>query len=126
MKKNEKEKKEKKKRLPFKKTVANNVFALKAIWIASPIYLIIYLGSSIVYGTLDFLSDSYLLRKIVNGIANGDSISGIITFTVILGIITVATYTALNWFWNIVSPKMNRLIAAHIEKMLFFLASTLQ
>ena len=119
MKENRKKKKEKKKRLPFKKTVANNVFALKAIWIASPIYLIIYLGSSIVYGLLDFLSDSYLLRKIVNGVADGDPISDIVIFTVLLGIITVVTYTALNWFWNVISPKMNRRIAAHIEKMLF-------
>ena len=114
-----KEKKEKKKKLPFKRTVSNNMFALRAIWEASPIYLLVYLGSSFIYGALDFLSEGYLLRKIVNGIKSGESTEGLITYVAILGLTCVVMYTALNWFWNVVSPIKERKVGAHVEKMLF-------
>lgn len=61
-------KKKEKKKLGFKRTAANNLFALKAIWEGSPSYLIVYLGSSVIYGVLGFLSETYLLRKVVNGV----------------------------------------------------------
>lgn len=44
----------KKKRLPLKRTAANNLFALKILWKSSPSYLIIYLASSFIYGILGF------------------------------------------------------------------------
>lgn len=110
--------KEKKKKLSFKRTVSNNLFALRAIWVGSPIYIAVYLGSSFIYGAMDFLSEGYLLRKIVNGVGNGDT-SGIITYVAILGTINFVVYLCFSWFWNVVSPVKHKLIAAHIEKMLF-------
>lgn len=114
-----KKKKEKKKRLPLKRTISNNLFALRAIGIASPIYLAVYLGSSIVYGILDFLSESYLLRRIVNGLDAGESIIGIVKYVLILWIICLTVYTVLNYFWNVISPIQQRKVGAYIEKMLF-------
>ena len=114
-----KKKKEKKKKLPLKRTISNNLFALRAIGIASPIYLTVYLGSSIVYGILDFLSESYLLRRIVNGIDAGENIIGIVKYVVTLWIICLTVYTALNYFWNVISPIQQRKVGAYIEKMLF-------
>lgn len=118
--------KEKKKKLSLKRNISNNIFALKAIWRASPIYLFIYLSSSIVYGTLDFLSGSYLLRKIVNDISSGTPIANALMFTAILGAVILITYTALQWFWNVTSQKMYRKIAMHIQKMLFRKAATVE
>lgn len=112
-------KKKEKKKLGFKRTVSNNLFALKAIWQGSPSYLIIYLGSSVVYAVLGFLSDTYLLRKVVNGVENGDNLDGIISYVAIIGIACILFYGALNWFWNVVSPPIQRKIAANIEKKLF-------
>ena len=113
-----KEKKEKKK-LGFKKTVANNLFALKAIVEASPLYFIVYLGSSVVDGVLAFLSEAYLLRKVVNGVENGEDMRSILTYVVILGAVMILSNQALNWFWNVKSPAMQRKIAASIEGRLF-------
>lgn len=113
-----KEKKEKKK-LGFKKTVANNLFALKAIVEASPLYFIVYLGSSVVDGVLAFLSEAYLLRKVVNGVENGEDMRSILTYVVILGAVMILSHQALNWFWNVKSPAMQRKIAASIEGRLF-------
>lgn len=111
--------KEKKKKLPFNKTISNNLFALKIIWTASPVYLFIYLSSSIVYGTLEFLTDTYLLRRIVNDVSNGASIYDVLIFTAILGAVTLAIRLALNWYWNVPAQKMYRKIAIYIQKMLF-------
>ncbi len=112
-------KKEKKKRLPLGRTVANNCFALRAIWMASPLYLAVYLGSSFVYGILDFLSEGYLLRRIVDGLEGGESMRELILFVCVLGAVSLTCYCALSWFWNVVSPVKRRLVGAHIEKMLF-------
>ena len=114
-----KKEKEKKKKLPLKRTISNNLFALRAIGIASPIYLTVYLGSSLVYGGLDFLSETYLLREVVNGISAGENIIEVIKFVVILGMVTLIVYTMLNYFWNVISPIQQRKVGAYIEKMLF-------
>ena len=119
MKKENKEKKEKKKKLPLRRTIANNMFALRAIWAASPIYLAVYLGSSFVYGIIEFLSEGYLLRMIVNGIDEGKSVESIVLFVLILASISLVAFTALSWFWNVISPVKQRRVSAYIEKMLF-------
>ncbi len=111
--------KEKKKKLSLKRNISNNFFALKAIWIASPIYLFVYLSSSVVYGILEFLSGTYLLRRIVNDVSSGSPISDVLIFTAVLGAITLIIYIALQWFWNVTSQKMNRRISMYIQKMLF-------
>ena len=121
-----KQKKEKKKKLPLKRTISNNLFALRAIGIASPIYLTVYLGSSLVYGGLDFLAETYLLREVVNSIAAGENIIGVIKFVVSLGIVTLVVYTALQYFWNVISPIQQRKVGAYVEKMLFDKASQVE
>ena len=75
--KKESEQKEKKKKLPLGRTLQNNLFALRSIFEASPIYLLVYLGSSFVYGIVDFLSEGFMLRMIVDGIDSGKSIESI-------------------------------------------------
>lgn len=117
--KKEKKTKDKKKKLPFKRSLSNNMFALKAIWRSSPIYLFVYLGSSLVYGILGFLSEGYMLRRIVNGIDAGESIESLVRYVVILGSICLIVYTALNWFWNVISQVKKRRIASYVEKQLF-------
>lgn len=112
-------KKKEKKKLGFKRTAANNLFALKAIWEGSPSYLIVYLGSSVIYGVLGFLSETYLLRKVVNGVQSGEDIGSLVTYVAFIGITCIVVYQALQWFWNVMSPPKQRKIAANIEKMLF-------
>ena len=116
---NNTEKDEKKKKLSFGRTVSNNAFALKVIFTASPLYLIVYLGSSLVYGTLGFLEEGYLLRKIVNGLEGGEDAKALILYTAVLASVSVMLYTALTWFWNVISPVKQRRVGAYIEKMLF-------
>ena len=112
-------KKEKKKHLPLKRTATNNLFALKMLWKGSPLYMIVYLGSSVVYGLLQFFSDSYLLRRTINGIQSGESIQNILTYVVILSVLTIILDSALAWFWRVISPAKWQHISAYIEKSLF-------
>ena len=112
-------KKEKKQKLGFKKTLSNNLFAIRAIWDSSPSYMIVYFGSSVVYGILGFFSDTYLLRKIVNDATSGKSIDGVLMYVFIITALNIITGVALRWFWNVMSPPKHRKIAADIEKRLF-------
>lgn len=114
-----KTKDEKKKKLSPRRTASNNLFALRNIWRASPLYLAVYLGSSLLYGTLDFLSESYLLRRVVNGIDAGEDIQNIARYVLILGGVTLVCYLAMRWFWNMVSPIEQRKVGAYVEKLLF-------
>ncbi len=114
-----KTKKEKKEKLSFKKTVSNNLFAIRAIWQSSPSYMIVYFGSSVIYGILGFFSDTYLLRKIVNDATSGKSIDGVLMYVFIITALNIITGVALRWFWNVMSPPKHRKIAADIEKRLF-------
>lgn len=121
-----KKEKQKREKLGLKKTLSNNLFALKAIWQGSPSYLIIYLGSSFVYGILGFLTNTYLLRKIVNEVSNGGSVDGIINYTIVLSITCLISYTALHWYWNVGSLPAVRKIGADIEKKLFVQAARVE
>ncbi len=116
---NDTEKSEKKKKISLARTLSNNVFALKIIFKASPLYLLVYLGSSLVYGILGFLEEGYLLRKIVNGLEGGEDAKSLVLYTAVLAMVSVIFYTALTWFWNVVSPIKQRRVGAYIEKMLF-------
>ena len=112
-------KKKERKKLSFRRTAANNLFALRAIWEASPSYLIVYFSASVAYGVLDFLSETYLLRKVVNSVESGEDIGSIVTYVSVIGIICFVVYQALRWFWDVMSPPRQRRIAANVEKMLF-------
>ncbi len=114
-----KNKKEKKEKLGFKKTLSNNLFAIKAIWQSSPSYMIVYFGSSVVFGLLGFFSDTYLLRKIVNDVTAGKSIDGVLIYVTIIVALNIVLGAAMSWFWQVMSPPRHRKIAADIEKRLF-------
>ncbi len=120
MSKNQRKKsKEKKEKISLKRNIANNAFALKTIWLASPIYLFIYLFSSVVYGILEFLTGTYILRRIVNDISNGTPISDVLIFTIILGAVTLIINLTTDWFWKVPARRMYQKIAMYIQKMLF-------
>ena len=108
--------KEKKKSLSLKRTLSNNFFALKTIWSVSPIYLTVYLAGGLVYGVISFLYESYMLRMIVNGATNGESIKSIMIKVALIGIGAIVWYGIMQWFWNVISPKYTRKIAASVEK----------
>lgn len=110
---------EKKKKLSPGRTASNNLFALRNIWRASPLYLAVYLGSSLLYGILDFLSESYLLRRVVNGIDSGEDIRGIVRYVLVLGTVMLVCYLGMRLFWNLVSPIEQRKVGAYVEKLLF-------
>ena len=117
--KEQKDRKDKKNKLTLKRTMQNNLFALRCIYEASPVYLAVFLGSSFVYGITDFLTEGYLLRMIVNGINKGESIKSIVIFVAILAVCCTASFIALSWFWQVIAPAQRRKVGAHIEKMLF-------
>jgi len=118
--------KEKKKKLPFKRSLSNIFFALRQVWEVSPAYFVMYYLMTLVYAPLDFLSGSFLIRLIVNGIEDRTSTSVILTFMIVIGVITVVINVVNSFYWNIVSPAQYRKIGAAMQKKLFKKASEVE
>ena len=119
-------KKEKKKKLPFKRNMSNIFFALRQVWEVSPSYFVIYYLMTLIYAPLDFLSGSYLIRLIVNGVEDKTPTSVILTFMIVIGVITVVINVVNSFYWNVVSPAQYRKIGASMQKKLFKKASEVE
>ena len=125
-KKAKREKKEKKKRLPFKRSLSNILFALRQVWEVAPVYFIMYYAMTFVWGTLDFLEGSFLLRMIVSGIEKNTPTRTIVTFMLTIAIADVLTSALNSYYWNVISPPKHQLVSATIRKKLFRKASTVE
>ncbi len=119
MREDRKEKKEKKRKVPFKRSVANNFYALRLIFDVSKIYLAAFILVSALDGILWFLADTYLLRRIVDGIDAGEEMSSIVRYVVVLGIICVGLYICIDWFHHVINPPIHRKIGAYVDKKIF-------
>ena len=115
----EKAKKEKKKKLPFSRNVSNIGFALGNVWSVSKWYFIFYFGITFINAPLDFLTGSFLMKLIVDGIENGVSSSFILTYMIVMGSIYITVSITQNYFWNIKSPEATNRISASLRKRLF-------
>ena len=124
--KEKRENKEKKKRLPWRRSVSNIFFALRQVWEVAPVYFIMYYAMTFVWGALDFLEGSYLLRMIVSGIEQATPTRTIVTFMLVIAIADVLASALNSYYWNVVSPPKYQLVSATIRKKLFRKASTVE
>ena len=120
--KTEKEK-QKKKKLSCRRSFSNIVFALSQVWSVSRVYLFLYFALTFIYAPLDFLTDSYLLRVIVDGIEESRDVYGIAVYILVVGVVSVAVNMISNYYWNVISPPLTRKISANLQKKLFRKAS---
>lgn len=119
-------KKEKKKKLPFGRTVSNIFFALRQVWDVSHIYFITYFAVTILYSPLEFLSGNFLLRMIVNGVENGTSRDAIITYIFVMALVNIAVHLMNSYYWNVVSGGTYQRIYASLQRRLFIKASEVE
>ena len=114
-----KDKKEKKQKLPMKRSFSNIMFALRQVWEVSPSYFIVYYLVTLIYAPLDFLTGAFLLRVIVDGIEKGTPTSSIITYMLVIGIAAIVINAVNSYYWNMVSPAEYQKIGANIKKKIF-------
>ena len=119
MQKNSKKKKEKKAKIPFKRSVSNIFFALRQVWEVSPSYFLFYYFVTFIYAPLDFLTGAYLIRLIVDGLEKGTPTSSIITYMAIVGGAAILINALSSYYWNVVSPAQYEKIGAAINKKIF-------
>lgn len=110
---------EKKKKLPLRRTIQNSLFALKQVWESSHSYFIIYYLMTFVYAPLDFLTGSYLIRIILNGVEKATSVSHIVTYMLIIGIADIVINCVNSLYWNMISPAQYQKISSNLQKKLF-------
>ena len=118
--KKEKEKeKEKEKDISTKRVASNTLFALNIVWESAPLYVIMYFFSTVWWGIMGFLSETYALRLVVNTAQTAQGIDRVIWFVVILGIVNIIGNAGLNYFWQVPTWKETRKFTSHAEGMLF-------
>ena len=80
----EKNIKEKKKKQKVSKILSNNIFMLKLIWKAAPLYIPISVFLTIAWPFLNFLQSSYMLRYVINGVQEGKTFGALAPFVIII------------------------------------------
>ena len=118
-KKPKKEKKPKEKPLSFRRVMANNFFVLKIIWKTAPLYLPTWYLWSIFATLLDFFSETYMLRYVVNGLQDGLPTRRIMGFIVLMIVLQIIHFILISVVRRFYYPRINQRIVARLEKMLF-------
>jgi ATP-binding cassette subfamily B protein len=114
-----KDTKEKKKKLTFKRTISNTIFVLKTVKKAAPGMLVIMLLVVMVQAATNFISDTYMLRYILNSFQAGKAVSDILFFVIIMAAITLIETLGSNALYNFYFYKKYMDITAYIERELF-------
>lgn len=111
--------KKEKRKLKLWRSINNNFFAIRLIWSAAPFMVIFILLNGIIWGGLNFLTGSYLLRSVINLLENAKNISYIIGYIVVIGILQIVWEFINQVFWSVLSPKFNARINSRIDAMMF-------
>ena len=115
----------KKKKLSLARIFSNNVFALRTLWSVSPVYVTVFLLSAFLYGGIDFLSGSYLLRGIVDGAERGDSFERILLYVAVLGTVSLCVNFVLSWYWQLPGQVAMNRISGKVDKELYRKAASM-
>ena len=112
-------KKDKEKDISTKRVASNTLFALNIVWESAPLYVIMYFFSTVWWGIMGFLSETYALRLVVNTAQTAQGIDRVIWFVAILGIVNIIGNAGLNYFWQVPTWRETRKFTSHAEGMLF-------
>ena len=121
-----KDKTDKKKKLSFRRSLANICFALGEVWRSSHFYFIAYYFITVGYALLDFFRGSYLIRMIVNGVEKGTPAKTILTYMLVLVTMDIFLDIFSSFYGNFVNPVQYRKIGANMQKKLFRKASEVE
>lgn len=119
-KKKEKKKKNKEEAISTRRVFANTAFVLKILWKTSPVYLVTYYLWTIGNAILNFFTNTYLLRYLLNCYSDGSS--GITKAFIYLGVVlglNLIWYFFIDYLRLLVHPKYTQRIVANIEELLF-------
>ena len=121
MKKHKEKSKDKKKKpkLTARRSFSNLLFALRQVWEVSPSYFILYYVMTFLYAPLDFLTGSFLIRLIVDGVEEGKSTQGILAYMLVICAIAMIIRGISKYYWNVISPREYQKIGATVQKKLF-------
>ena len=72
-----------------------------------------------IYSPLDFLSGSFMLRLIVDGVEGGVQTSYIVTYIIVIAAISLVIGIGSSMFWQIFGPPRYQRIGATLQKKIF-------
>lgn len=110
----------------MRRSISNIFFAFHQVWDVSHSYFIVYYLMTFIYAPLDFLTGSFLLRLVVNGVEKGTPTSAIVTYMIVICSVAVVIYAINSYYWNVISPAQYQKIGATLQKKLFKKASEVE
>ncbi len=116
-------KKDKEKDISTKRVASNTLFALNIVWESAPLYVIMYFFTTVWWGIMGFLSETYALRLVVNTAQTAQGIDSVIWFVAILGVVNIVGNALIDYFWEVPSWRETRKFTSHAEGMLFHKAA---
>ncbi len=111
--------KSEKKKLHFGRTISNTVFALKQVWLVSPAYFLCYFFTTLLFAPIDFLSSTYLLSVIVDGVKSGDSTGKIVSYIAVIAAWSIGAELFSGINFDFVFPGTYERVGAFVCKKLF-------
>ena len=109
----------KKQKLTNRKIISNNIFVLKMVHRAAPWYIPVYLGFNVLWAAANFLSSSYILRYVINGIQDGKTFSELVMAIILLLTAEVSIQISGIIWGYIVSPRADIKIRAYVNNIIY-------
>ena len=110
---------EKKKKLTFRHTLHNTIFVFKTVHAAAPGLIAVLAFIVLFEAATNFLGDSFMLRFIINSVQDGRNVTEIVTFVLLVAVMTIICQMGENGLYNFYTYKKYMAITAHIEREIF-------
>lgn len=106
-------------RLSLGRVISNDLWLLRIIWKVCPVKIIMMGVSSVGFALLNFLSGTFLMRYIVNGIQAGKSFEVIIFMVCLLCVLPFVGEVLQNIYHYLLDSKYDVQYDAHLKRMIF-------
>lgn len=101
------------------KVIANNFFMLKYVWVVNPTRILLTLAVNLINGSINFLSQIYLLRFIINAVIENKSYTHVLFVAMLIFIYQIFASLLNIYFYQIFCPKSDNIIKNHFQNTLF-------
>ncbi|MBR6558839.1 MAG: ABC transporter ATP-binding protein [Clostridia bacterium] len=112
--------------LKIRRVLSNNLYVLGVIHRVAPSYLPTYFLWSVGNALLDFFTNVWLLREIVNRYQSGRSVQEVLWMLLLLIALNLLWYMIIDSLPSFIYPKYRQRIVERIEKELFKKASLVE
>ena len=111
--------KDDKPKLTLRRSISNDWWLISIVWRVCPVRIIMLVLSSVVFGILNFLTGSYLMRYIINGIQTGKSFASLAAVVAVTMLLGMVFGWAHNTYYSLFETRYDVAYEAYLRRMIF-------